>query len=109
MRAIKKIEMREFNYGYGVVPQNFFLNYSLFKIIVNPSRKVQFSSEKQKDMSDDGSCNHALFLIRKRSFSAYDILNLPICFVIINIAARQGITLTFQIEHTARKNNTAQK
>ena len=54
MRVIKKFEMREFNYGYGVVPQNFLLNYSLFKIIVNPSRKVQFSSEKQKDMSDDG-------------------------------------------------------
>ena len=53
MRVIKKFEMREFNYGYGVVPQNFLLNYSLFKIIVNPSRKVQFSSEKQKDMSDD--------------------------------------------------------
>ena len=30
------------------------MNYSLFKIIVKPSRKVQFSSEKQKDMSDDG-------------------------------------------------------
>ena len=47
--------MREFNYGYGVVPQNFVLNYSLFKIIVYPSRKVQFSSGKQKDMSDDGT------------------------------------------------------
>ena len=28
---------------------------SLFKIIAKPSRKVQFSSEKQEDMSDDGT------------------------------------------------------
>ena len=55
MRVIKKIEVREFNYGYGVVTQNFLMNYSLFKIFVKPSRKVQFSSEKQKDMSDDGT------------------------------------------------------
>ena len=46
--------MRKFKYGCGVVTQNFLLNYSLFKITVNPSKKVEFSSEKQKDMSDDG-------------------------------------------------------
>ena len=39
-----------------VVTQNFLMNYSLFKIFVKPSRKVQFSSEKQKDMSYDGTC-----------------------------------------------------
>jgi len=55
MRVIKKIEVREFNHGYGVVTQNFLMNYSLFEIYVKPSRKVQFSSEKQKDMSDDGN------------------------------------------------------
>ena len=55
MRVIKKFEMREFNYGCGVITQNFLLNYSVFKIIVNLSRKIKFSSEKQKDMSDDGS------------------------------------------------------
>ena len=54
MRVIKKFEMREFNYGYGVVTQNFLLNYSLFKITVNPTKKVEFLSEKQKDMFDDG-------------------------------------------------------
>ena len=55
MRVIKKIEMRKFKYGCGVVTQNFLLNYSLFKITINLSKKVEFSSEKQKDMSDDGS------------------------------------------------------
>ena len=55
MRVIKKFEMREFNYGSVVITQNFLLNYSLFKIIVKPSRKVEFSSEKQKDISDDGT------------------------------------------------------
>ena len=54
MMVIEDFEKREFNYGCGVVTQNFLLNYSLFKIIAKPSRKVQFSSEKQKDMSDDG-------------------------------------------------------
>ena len=52
--VIEDFEMREFNYGCGVVTQNFLLNYSFFKIIAKPSRKVQFSSEKQKDMSDAG-------------------------------------------------------
>jgi len=61
MRVIKKFEMREFNYGYGVVTHNFLLNYSLFKIIVNPRKTVQFSSEKQKDMSDDGIENFCFF------------------------------------------------
>ena len=46
--------MRKFNCGCGVIAQNFLLNYSLFKITANPSKKVEFSSEKQKDMSDDG-------------------------------------------------------
>ena len=54
---IEDFEMREFNSGCRVVTQNLLLNYSLFKIIVNPSRKIEFSSEKQKDMSDDGSHN----------------------------------------------------
>ena len=56
MRVTKKIEMRKFKYGCGVVTQNFLLNYSLFKITINLSKKVEFSSEKQKDMSDDGIC-----------------------------------------------------
>ena len=30
------------------------MNYSLFKIFVKLGRKIRFSSEKQKDMSDDG-------------------------------------------------------
>ena len=55
MRVIKKIEVRKLKYGCVVVAQNFLLNYSLFKITVNPSKKVEFSSEKQKDMSDDGT------------------------------------------------------
>ena len=49
---MKNFEMRECNYGSGVVTQNFLLNYFLFKIIAQPCRKVQLSSEKQKDMSD---------------------------------------------------------
>ena len=55
MRVIKKFEMRRLKHGCGVVAQNFLLNYSLFKITLNPSKKVEFSSEKQKDMSDDGT------------------------------------------------------
>ena len=47
--------MREIYYRCGVVTQNFLLNYSFFKIIAKLSRQVQFSSEKQKDMFDDGS------------------------------------------------------
>ena len=47
--------MRKFKYGCGEVTQNFLLNYFLFKITLNPSKKVKFSSEKQKDMSDDGT------------------------------------------------------
>ena len=54
MRVIKKFEMRKLKHGCGVVAQNFLLNYSLFKITLNPSKKVEFSSEKQKDMSVDG-------------------------------------------------------
>ena len=70
MRVIKKFEMREFNYGYGVVPQNFLLNYSLFKIIVNPSKKVEFSSENQKDVSVDGS---DFFAVESHSHLILDI------------------------------------
>ena len=55
MRVIKKFEMRKLKHGCGVVAQNLLLNYSLFKITLNPSKKVEFSSEKQKDMSDDGT------------------------------------------------------
>ena len=34
---------------------DFFIDiFFFFKIIVKPSRKVKFSTEKQKDMSDDG-------------------------------------------------------
>ena len=51
MRVIKKIEVKKLKYGCVVVAQNFLLNYSLFKITANPSKKVEFSSEKQKDMS----------------------------------------------------------
>ena len=54
MWVSKKIEMRKLKYGCGLVTQNFLLNYSLFKITINLSKKVEFSSEKQKDMSDDG-------------------------------------------------------
>ena len=55
MMIIEDFEKREFNYGCGVVTQNFLLNYSLLKISLNPGKKVEFSSEKQKDMSDDGN------------------------------------------------------
>ena len=55
MRVIEKIEVSKLKYGCVVVTQNFLFNYSLFKIILNPSKKVEFSSEKQKDMSDDGT------------------------------------------------------
>ena len=56
MRVIKKLKKcEEFKYGCGVIVQNFLLNYSLFKITANPRKKVEFSSEKQKDMSDDGT------------------------------------------------------
>ena len=54
MRVIKKFQMRKLKHGYEVVAENFLLNYSLFKIPLNPSKKVEFSSEKQKHMSDDG-------------------------------------------------------
>ena len=52
--------MRKLKHGCGVVAQNFLLNYSLFKITLNPSKKVEFLSEKQKDMSDDGSKTHEI-------------------------------------------------
>ena len=38
--------MRKLKHGRGVVAQNFLLNYSLFKITLNPSKKVEFLSEK---------------------------------------------------------------
>ena len=55
MRVIEKIEVSKLKYGCVVVTQNFLFNYSLFKIILNPSKKVGFSSENQKDMSVDGT------------------------------------------------------
>ena len=55
MRVIKNFEVREFKYGSVVITQIFLLNYFLFKILVNLSKKVKFLSEKQKDMSDDGN------------------------------------------------------
>ena len=55
MRVIEKIEVSKLKYGCVVVTQNFLFNYSLFKIILNPSKKVEFSSENQKDMSVDGT------------------------------------------------------
>ena len=57
MRVIEKIEVSKLKYGCVVVTQNFLFNYSLFKIILNPSKKVEFSSENQKDMSVDGRLN----------------------------------------------------
>ena len=59
----QKFEVREFKYGSVVITQIFLLNYFLFKILVNLSKKVKFLSEKQKDMSDDGTlkeinCKH---------------------------------------------------
>ena len=35
--------------------------HSLFKITVNPYKKVELLSEKHKDMSDDGIGKHTLF------------------------------------------------
>ena len=55
MRVIEKIEVSKLKYGCVVVTQNFLFNYSLLKIILNPSKKVEFSSENQKDMSVDGT------------------------------------------------------
>ena len=55
----------------GVVTQNFSLNnylFKLFKIAVNPSKKANFLSEKQKDMSDDSTHNEK-FLSCNISFS----------------------------------------
>ena len=54
MRVIEKIEVSKLKYGCVVVTQNFLFNYSLFKIILNPSKKVELSSENQKDVSVDG-------------------------------------------------------
>ena len=39
---------------------DFFMDYFLFKITLNPNKKVEFPSEKQKDMSDDGTFTFAL-------------------------------------------------
>ena len=54
MRVIEKIEVSKLKYGCVVVTKNFLFHYSLFKIILNPSKKDEFSSENQKDMSVDG-------------------------------------------------------
>ena len=62
--------MRKLKHGCGVVAQNFLLNYSLFKITLNPSKKVEFSLEKQKDMSDDGSVN----MTSNRPFHSHTVI-----------------------------------
>ena len=67
--------MRKFKYGCGVIAQNFLLNYSLFKITVNPGKKVEFSSEKQKDMSDDGICSKDFAVTQKYSCYSYLLKN----------------------------------
>ena len=59
MRVIEKVEVSKLKYGCVVVTQNFLFNNSLFKIILNPSKKVEFSSENQKDMSVDGTLHAA--------------------------------------------------
>ena len=64
MRVIEKIEVSKLKYGCVVVTQNFLFNYSLFKIILNPSKKVEFSSENQKDMSVDGSADLMKWTLR---------------------------------------------
>ena len=64
MRVIEKIEVSKLKYGCVVVTQNFLFNYSLFKIILNPSKKVEFSSENQKDMSVDGNSIVVLLSLR---------------------------------------------
>ena len=46
MRVIKKIEIRKFKYGCGVVTQNFLLNYSLFKITINLSKNFRLKNKK---------------------------------------------------------------
>ena len=66
MRVIEKIEVSKLKYGCVVVTQNFLFNYSLFKIILNPSKKVEFSSENQKDVSVDGTKAVKLTLLNKR-------------------------------------------
>ena len=73
MRVIEKIEVSKLKYGCVVVTQNFLFNYSLFKIILNPSKKVEFSSENQKDMSVDGTKmqNPYLFFVKSVSFQHF--------------------------------------
>ena len=68
MRVIEKIEVSKLKYGCVVVTQIFLFNFSLFKIILNPSKKVEFLSEKQKDMSDDGST-----YLYRRLFNPFEI------------------------------------
>ena len=63
MRVIEKIEVSKLKYGCVVVAQNFLFNYSLFKITLNPSKKVEFPSEKQKDMSDGGTIRKIILII----------------------------------------------
>ena len=67
MRVIKTFEMRKLKHGCGVVAQNLLLNYSLFKITLNPSKKVKYPSEKQKDMSDDGYLSSSLVFNQKET------------------------------------------
>ena len=65
MRVIEKIEVSKLKYGCVVVTQIFLFNYSLFKFILNPIKKVEFSSENQKDMSVDGRVHpsHSILLL----------------------------------------------
>ena len=46
--------MRKFQFGCGVIAQNFLLNYFFFKMTLNPSKKVKFPSETPKDVSNNG-------------------------------------------------------
>lgn len=80
MRVIEKIEVSKLKYGCVVVTQNFLFNYSLFKIILNPSKKVEFSSENQKDMSVDGSRSVIIELFYKISTSHLELRNCSLLF-----------------------------
>ena len=55
MRVIRKIRMREFKYGVGVIAQNFLLNLLLVKMSEKSLMKADFWSKNQKDLSGNGS------------------------------------------------------
>ena len=77
--------MKEFKYGRGLVAQNLLWNHSLFQIIVNLSKKVEFSSEKNK-ATDDGSPSAIL-----RNLSAKNINYSCHCTFIGTGEANQGL------------------